>query len=160
MSVFSELRSAVMDFEVTNIAPGISVPLAVADFIFSHTEWVANGSLGEFTGPVPEGYDRSDLLTLSFLVANGEFSRAEKLVNTFPPPPMEMRPSATLMDEEEGMNNQNYLKQNPFGSRRRRNEKRRRKAVMGVATGNNAGPEDANTEVGLNTGFFSSLVPP
>ena len=110
-------------FEVTDIAPGISAPLAVADFLFSFSWWTHNGQIGEFENGTPPGYDREELLTIAFLLANEDFSSVEKMVECLPPPPMVMMPSAN-MHNVEGQEES-----------RRRNAKRKRKAVKNSSVG-------------------------
>ena len=118
-------------FEVTDIAPGISAPLAVADFVFSFSWWTQNGQIGEFENGTPPGYDREELLTIAFLLAIKDFSSVEKMVECLPPPPMVMMPSAN-MHNLEGQEES-----------RRRNAKRKRKAVKNSSVGDRPVASDA-----------------
>ena len=171
-------------FEVTDIAPGISAPLAVADFVFSFSWWAHNGQIGEFENGTPPGYDREELLTIAFLLAIKDFSSVEKMVECLPPPPMVMMPSAN-MHNVEGQEES-----------RRRNAKRKRKAVKNSSVGpvasdaglvdeaeeenmfktqvdgdpgeavdsaaeegeTSSGPGDTNSEVGLNNCLYGCLM--
>ena len=95
---------------------GIIAPAPMADFLISYLHWVDDGKIGMCQAEAPLGWDRQDLCTVGYLVANKELLSAQELIDSLPPRPMEMLQSSTLMGA-----NDNHLRKNPF--RRRRNGK-------------------------------------
>ena len=102
---------------------GIIVPAPVADFLISFLQWVDDGKIGMCPAEAPHGWDRQDLCTVGYLLANKELSSAQELIDSLPPRPMVMLQSSTLMGA-----NDNHLRKDPF-RRRRICKKRKQKTT-------------------------------
>ena len=97
------------------VGPGIVLPLPEADYVFSWMNSIRKGHSGEIVAHPSCKLNLEALSTLAFLLVNQEITAAELLVANLLRAPPTMLPSSTLMYQ-----NDNYLRSNPFGGRRRR----------------------------------------
>ena len=113
---FSDLflieRSYQMEME---IRPGIFVPQALETFLVERIQWIEGGQHGPFQVSEPPGFDFHALSKLASLLANEQWGLAKEMVKNLPRPPMKMEASARL-----GVENNNYLRKNPFRRQRRK----------------------------------------
>ena len=112
---FSELKIAMLphnlDTVQIEVAPGLALPAAAANFVFNRLQWISEGEVGFFETGAPEGWDFNDLCTLAFLLSNEEFSLAQDMVQNLQFPSL-LQPSASMV-----VSNNNHLKARPFRGR-------------------------------------------
>ena len=110
-----------LDTVQIEVAPGLALPAAAANFVFNRVQWISEGEAGLFETGAPDGWEFNDLCTLAFLLSNEEFSLAQDMVENLRFPSL-MEPSATLA----GGNNNNHTKKRPFRGRLKQSKEERR----------------------------------
>ena len=108
--VYQDLEDQQME-----VGPGMVLPLPEADYVFSWMNFIRMGKTGEIFAHPSCKLNLEDLSTLAYLLVNEDITAAQLLFANLLRAPPTMLPSSTLMDQ-----NENYLKSNPFGGRRRR----------------------------------------
>ena len=131
-----------LDTVQIEVAPGLALPAAAANFVFNRLQWISEGEAGPFEIGPPEGWDFNDLCTLSYLLSNQEFLLAQDMVENLLPLPSILLPSATLVE-----GNDDYLKKRPFRKNRGRPSKLKRGLEKNCSFFGKAGAEDTNAEV-------------
>ena len=123
---FSDLflieRSYQMEME---IRPGIFVPHSLETFLVERIQWIEGGQHGPFQVSEPPGFDFHALSKLASLLANEQWGLAKEMVKNLPRPPMKMEASARL-----GVENNNYLRKNPFRRQRRKKMEEHQELVL------------------------------
>ena len=143
---FSDMAMLPDDLDTVQIevSPGLALPAAAADFVLNRLHWLSEGEIGTFKPTAPDGWDFSDLCTLSFLVSNQEFLLAQEMVRNLLRSPSILLPSASLVE-----GNNKHLKKPFCGRLKHCGGKLKRGLEKSCFVAGKAGGGETNAEVGF-----------